>query len=331
MSDGRILLTGSTGFVGRTVLRALTATGATADLRLLVHRAEPEPVAVPAERLRGDLAEPSSLNGMCDGVDTVLHLAGIVSDDPERCDAVNARGTEALVALAYAAGVRRFLYLSNAAVYGYAVHRQATEGDAVVRPATPVSRSRARAERAVLDAGGLVLRPLFVYGTGDTHFVPVVVRALRRAPFLVSGGRARLSLIAVDDLAAAITALVRMPATAWRPGAYHATDGVPIRFRELAEVLAQGFGLHVPARTLPYLAARMLLRARGARLLAARTWTASAAHRLFLVARDHSYDATRLRELTAWAPGAAFPARLPEYLPWYREYLRRTEPEHARA
>ncbi len=331
MSHARILLTGGSGFVGRAVLRALTEAGAATPLRLLVHRTEPGTAPGPSERFRGDLAEPSSLDGICDSVDTVLHLGGIVSDDPERCDAVNTRGTEALVTLARAAGVRRFLYLSNAAVYGYAVHRNASEDDVVVRPATPVSRSRARAEGPVLAAGGIVLRPLFVYGAGDHRFVPMVVRALRESPFLVDGGRALLSLIAVDDLAAAIVALARLPERAWRPGAYHATDGAALGCREIAAVLAQQLRCPIPRYSLPYAAARLLMRARGTRLLGAARWTPSAAHRLFLIARDHSYDSTRLRQLAGWAPGAPFQVRCPDYLPWYREHLARTEPEHARA
>jgi len=322
MTGGRVLVTGGAGFVGRAAVRALATAPASPALRLLVHRASP-PLGPDraVEHVTGDLTDPSSLHGLCDGVATVLHLASAVSDDPERCDAVNARGTEALVAAARSADVHRIVYLSTAAVYGYASHRDATEDEVVVAPATPVSRSRARAERAVLEAGGIVLRPLFVYGAGDTRFVPVVVKALRRLPFLVDRGDALLSVIAVGDLAAALAALVLLPDARWHSGAYHATDGVPLAFRELVSVLAGALDVPMPRRSLPYGLARAIVRVRGSRLVGARRWSASAAHRLFLIARDHAYDGARLWTLVGGAPGEPLAAQFAACAPWYRWFL----------
>jgi len=62
------------------------------------------------------------------------------------------------------------------------VHRGASEAGTRVAPATPVSRSRVAAEDAVLDAGGMVLRPMFVYGTGDTRFLPALARRSPASP-----------------------------------------------------------------------------------------------------------------------------------------------------
>lgn len=324
MTDG-LLVTGGSGFVGSAVVRALRSSPVGSPVRLAVH-ARPVAGADGAgfECVPVDLADPSSLAGVCDGVGTVLHLASHIGPDSARCEAVNALGTEALVAVARQAGCRRFLYLSSAAVYGYGVHDGATEDEVEVAPATAVSRSRARAEWAVLAAGGVVLRPLFVYGPGDTRFLPVVIAALRRWPFLVDGGRARISVVAVEDLARVVLRVACLPEAAWRPGAFHVTDGVPLAFRELVDRLQSELALSVPRLSLPYPVARLVLRAaarasRGAP--AAESGAASAMHRLFLVARDHVYDSSRVWGLTGLAPGRPFAEQFARCVPWYARYV----------
>jgi len=322
MNSGTILVTGSAGFVGRATLSSLERATCCSRLRLLVHKSIP-PLSADGrvEHAVGDLADPTSLRSVCDGIDTVLHLASHVSDDPGSCETVNARGTEALVASASTAGVKRLIYLSTAAVYGYAVHRGANEDEVSVAPATPVSRSRVLAERAVLAAGGIVLRPLFVYGDGDTRFIPVVLGALTRLPVLVDRGDARVSVLAVDDLAAVLVALTEIPPNEWVPGAYHITDGHPIAFRNLAASLGRTLGFDPPRRSLPYPVARLMLRAVGSRAFGSKRWSASAAHRLFLVARDHFYDSSRLWGLVGLRPGAPFANRIQDYTGWYGQFL----------
>ena len=324
----RVLVTGGSGFVGRHVLAALRRAPQPPALRLLAHQSPVD--GGPKETVPGDLAAPATLAAACRDVDVVVHLASYIGDDEATCDAVNARGTAALVAEAGRRGVTRMLYLSSAAVYGYAVHREASEHDTVVAPATPVSRSRARAEAAVLGAGGVVLRPLFVYGDGDTRFIPVLARALDRLPFLPDGGRARLSVIAVDDLASAIAALALRGWSQGESGAYHATDGHPVALRALARALAATFGTRAPRLGVPYPVARWIVRLAAATATGGQAWTPSAAHRLFLVSRDHCYDGSRLRALTALPPSQPLVARLAEFAPWYTPLLAaRAEPEAA--
>ena len=325
MSAGHILLTGAGGFIGRHVLRALHEAAAPPRLRLLLH--ERPLAAAPvggAEIVTADLAEPASLDGICAGITTLIHVASYIGDDVARCEAVNGRGTEALVGQARSAGVARIVYLSNAAVYGYATHRGNTEAEVIVAPATPISRSRVRAELAVLGAGGIVLRPLFVYGDGDTRFLPAIVRALTRLPFLIDGGRARLSVMAADDLAAVIGRLATMSDAPVEPGAYHVTDGRPVAFRIIAEALASRLGLGVPGWSVSYGVGRWLVRAARGGLLGGRQWTISDDHRLFLVTHDHYYDDAKLRRHLPLPIGPSLPERLHHHAEWYAQ-LARTE------
>ena len=265
----------------------------------------------------GDLEDPASLAEVCDGMSTVVHLASHIGDDAARCDRVNRRGTEALVKQAQRAGVQQFIYLSNAAVYGYAVGRGLDEAAAIVAPATPISRSRVGGEEAVLAAGGIVLRPLFVYGEGDTRLIPVIARALRRTPFLLNGGRARVSVIAVTDLARGIVALARQEPARHEAGVFHATDGHPVSFREIVSLMAPITGRTVPRLSMPYSLGRRLMRV--ARL--GRRWTDSDAHRLFLVSHDHWYDAARLWRATGLSEPAPMRDQFMQSAAWYRSVI----------
>ena len=322
MTVGAVLVTGGSGFVGQATHGALVADPRVSSLRLLVHEKVPTLASEDrVEHVRADLADPNSLERVCDGIDTVLHLASHVSEDPAQCDAINGLGTEALVAAAHAAGVRHLIYLSTAAVYGYAVHRGANETQTTVAPATPISRSRARGEQAILNAGGIVLRPLFVYGHGDTKFIPAVLGALTRLPFLVNRGKAKLSVISVDGLVVALAALVSAEWGAAEAGPYHVTDGHPIAFRDLSRCLIRTFGLNAPRWSLPYPIARTILRFVGSSAVGSTRWSESAAHRLFLVTHDHYYDDTRLSKFVGSYSDSGIEVRIADHADWYRRFL----------
>lgn len=313
-----ILVTGATGFVGRHVVRALASRGLRA--RALVHE-RPLSADAPAYVMRGDLRLPTTLEAACADVACVVHLASIVADDNATCEATNVRGTENLLAACRARGVRNVVYLGNSAVCGYNVQRDVNEEAAKAAPATPVSRSRLAAESLVLAAGGCSLRTLFTYGEGDTYFVPRLVRTLARLPFLVAGGRARLSLIGVDQLAERVAAVVSSlisGAPALEGRIFHVNDGEPTSLRAVVEVLVRELGLRRPRVSLPYAIARGLLRfAPGSG-----PWTESAAHRLHLVSVDHTFDASRIaRAVGPLADPGGFRDRFAKHAPWYRGVL----------
>ncbi len=311
----RLLLTGASGFVGTAVTSYLAAQGQW-QVRALAHRRTPGTGV--AEITQGDLGRPETLRGIAEGVDAALHVASHISDDETACQAVNVQGTEALIAELRRAGVRRLIYLSNASVCGWSVHRGSTEAMVPVRPVTPISRSREAAERAVLAAGGAVVRPLFVYGVGDTRFIPTVDAAVRRWRFVVSRGAARISVIAVQDLARALVGLLDL--SELPSEVLHATDGQPVVFRDLLQHLARELRTPAPRVSLPWPLARALVRIRPGRL-GGGAGTRSAEHRLFLVSRDHFFDSQRLWRLLGTLPPAPFHEQFADSVAWYREQL----------
>lgn len=318
MTNGRVLVIGSTGFVGSHVVARLTTPGPGGEVpavRVLVHRRGVRPELVRSgvvETVRGDLAHPSSLAGICDGVDTVLHLASLIGGDHEECHTVNDAGTRALLAEAARAGVSRFVQLGTTAVYRDGVHRGAAEGELPLGPASVTSVTRLAGERQVLAAGGVVVRPHLVFGPGDTWVVPALVRLLTAVPHWVDGARARLSLIHVDDLAWALAELALCPALP-SGSALHAAHPRPVRVRELLTAVAHGLALPPPRGSVRSADALELLGAGPDDTV----WR----RRLDSLTLDHWYDSSRLWRLLGACPAEEFGPRFAGALPWYRRHI----------
>ncbi|MFE2266137.1 NAD-dependent epimerase/dehydratase family protein [Streptomyces griseosporeus] len=313
MSRERVLVTGGTGFIGAHVVPLLRAAappgGPGPALRLLTHhRPGPHEPAPELETVHGDLADPRTLHGVCEGVTTVLHLAARVGGTEEECRAVNEEGTRALLAEAARSGVRRIVQLGTAAVYGDGDHRGAPEGTLPEAPVSATSATRLAGERLVLAAGGTVVRPYLVYGEGDRWVVPSLLRLLDRIPHWVDGATARLSLVSAPVLAAALTELALAP----QPSGgrvLHAGHPQPVSVRELLTTVCRALELELPEGDLTLAEAR------------ARLTDPAARRSLDLLAHDHWYDSTRLWSTVTTRPGLPFTADFPTYAPWYRKAL----------
>ncbi|MGV9380430.1 NAD-dependent epimerase/dehydratase family protein [Nonomuraea sp. NPDC003707] len=309
MTRGRVVLTGSTGFIGSAVLRRLSAAGVRVRA---VCRTEPVgPHRVPGvEYARADLTEPASLRGLCEGGGVLVHAAPYVGRDQARCVAVNERGTARLVAEARAAGVRRIVYVSTTAVYGPGPHRGAEVGELTPAPVSATSRTRLAAERSVTGAAGLVLRAGLVLGPGDRWVVPALRELAQRVPGRWDGGRALLSLIDVADLARLVAAAVT--ADAAPVGVYHAANPEPVRVGALLDALARHLILPPAADDAEGLAWEACLH----RL---RTTPGRVSERQFtLLAQDHYYRCDAIWERLGCAPGPGPLTRLGAAASWYR-------------
>jgi uncharacterized protein YbjT (DUF2867 family) len=185
-----ILLTGSTGLVGRALLERLLAAGE--DVRCLVRDARRlGPNRVRVQITMGDLANPFAVRQAVRGVDTVVHLAATIRDQPGgSIEELNAVATIRLLREARLAGASRFLFFGAIG---------ATE----TSPAR-FFRAKALAERAVLSSGldATVLAPSIVYAPDDPWLT--LLRRLSLLPWMpISGsGEAAYQPIWAEDVAA---------------------------------------------------------------------------------------------------------------------------------
>ncbi|MDQ1017828.1 NAD-dependent epimerase/dehydratase family protein [Streptomyces afghaniensis] len=300
------LITGTSGFVGSRVAAAAHRQPGV-RVRHLSRRTPPE--AGPGEFVHGDLADPSSLRGVCAGADVLLHCATRVSGDAEAVEAVNDLGTRALVEEAVRAGVRRIVYVSTAAVYGRGPFRGVRPGEVPIAPASATSSTRAAAERHVLDAGGLVLRPHLVYGEGDRWVVPGLVWLLGElSATTLTGCEALQSMIDVDTLGRAAVAAALSPAH--DGGVHHVNHPEPVTVPELLGAVRTlsdqpGGGAAVDVVT-------ALDRAAG---------TPLALHHLGMLTVDHWFVDDSFWKDVDCSPGEGFAAGFRRAAPWYRSFL----------
>ncbi|MFE1289754.1 NAD-dependent epimerase/dehydratase family protein [Streptomyces sp. NPDC058751] len=311
----RVLLTGATGFVGSEVLRTMLrgrAGGHGIDVRALARTAPPgTPDASGPSWVPGDLSDPASLRGAARGTDVLVHLASRVSGGPEACEAVNVRGTRALLEEARRAGVTRIVHLSTAAVYGPGPHRGIAVDEVFPAPVSHASVTRLAGERLALEAGAVVLRPGLVLGAGDRWVVPALSELRSRVPAHWDGGSGLLSVVDVTDLARLIVTLAAT-GTPVGPAVHHASHPVPVSNRDLMAALTER-GLVDPV-TADWSWENCLRRLREV--------PGSTSERQFsLLARDHWYRSEDIWRITGCPAGPGPLARLAGSTPWYRVHL----------
>lgn len=304
----QIVITGGSGFIGSHVTRH--AEGLRLPLRLMSHHTRVPAVAPGTETVPGDLRDPGSLRGLCEGAEVLIHCASQIGGPRELCEAVNERGTEALVEEAVRSGVSRIVYLSTAAVYGRGNFRQARVDDLVRNPLSDTSRTRAAAEDAVLAAGGVVLRPHLVYGAEDTKTVPGLARLYTNMPGSVEGWARRTSAIAAEDLARVLVSTALAPAGRLTESVYHANHPEPVLWSELLRAVSSALSLPWPDSDLTTEEARAFLEERGI-----------SAHDLDMLTSDHWFDSRPIWNAVDCDPGPGFARRFPGCASWYREVL----------
>jgi uronate dehydrogenase len=125
-----VLITGSQGRIGRVLSQGLQEAGM--ELRLFDRkRGEPDEVVV------GDLSDLALLESVMQGVDFVVHLAGIPEEAPfEDLLENNVRGTYHVFEAARRTGVRRVVFASTNHVIGFHDAAEVIDETAEPRPDT---------------------------------------------------------------------------------------------------------------------------------------------------------------------------------------------------
>ncbi len=325
-----ILVTGANGFIARHVVQALAEVSLPVrafDIRFSDDFSASYPGI---EAVQGDLGDPATLDRVTQGVRAVVHLASKhVDHDGSGFEKINIEGTQTLCRAAAEVGVERLIYLSSVGIYGHGVHRNADEATPV-RPDTPFSRSKAAAEKIVLDHSrdrdfqGVILRHRFVYGDGDGAVLPRLIKAARSYPFWLSGGRARMSLIWAPDLAEIIRRLVDPEAVAIDTAdpVYHVTDGEPISYRQVITTICRAFDYKPPRVSIPYRLLYAPVRLRELLLgidpeVAASSVTSI---RLKLVAQDNDFSNRKLAALLPDLEPTSFEDGFRQSLDFYSQY-----------
>jgi nucleoside-diphosphate-sugar epimerase len=252
-----VALTGATGFIGQFLLRELPKRGY--RLRVLLRRPSDVPIAA-ASAVVGDLARPQNMSAALADVDAVIHSAGIahamsgLPEDDYRL--LNSEATIGLARAAQRAGARRFVFLSSIRAQSGPAAEAVLSEDLPPAPTDAYGRSKLAAEQglAELDLDWVALRLVLVYGTGVKGNMAELLRFARsRYPLPLGALDARRSLLSLDNLAAAVDAVLAAPAPLRRP--LIVADPGALTIPEMIAAMRQGLGrrpglIPVPRRLL---------------------------------------------------------------------------------
>lgn len=244
----RILVTGGTGFVGYNLVPALQAQGheVVCLIRSTSNTALLDEIGGVAYRI-GELRDPASLRAALEGVDAVIHLAGVVKAvGRDGYFEVNTEGTRNLIEAVRETGARlkRLVFVSSLAAGGPTrpgVLRTEQDED---RPVTHYGRSKKAAEEILLEhreeIPSVILRPATVYGPADVALLGFFRSARRglRVRFLFRD--LALGVIYAEDLA---TAIVRALVSQLPSGdLFYVSDGAEYRLGEIQRVIGEALG-----------------------------------------------------------------------------------------
>lgn len=277
-----LLLTGATGQVGSALLGRLLAEGAA--VRCLVR----DPRRLGARRVRvqialGDLADPPSFRNAMRGVDTVVHLAAAIRDQPRgSIEELGGIATWRMVQAAERAGVERFLFFS---ALGASTHSRAR-----------FLRAKALAERAVREAGlrSIVFSPSIVYAPGDRWLTLLERLALLPAMPLPGGGRAVYQPIWAEDAADCVMGALR--ASQGSHDRYDLAGPQTLSHDQIARLVLRSLNrrrplVHVPS---PIVSRGLRLVEAAAGMRAFATWDEAELLEVPMVSAGGSADAERL-------------------------------------
>lgn len=298
----RVLVTGATGFVGRSLVPFLAKQE---GWRVRAVSRKPMSDCVEnVEQMSGlDVGASTDWTQALTGVDVVVHCAARVhvmnetaADPAALYREINVDGTLNLARQALACGVKRFVFLSSVKVHG----EQTEPGlpfyaAQVPAPSDDCARSKLEAEQALQalalegDMEVVVVRSSLVYGAGvKANFRSMMAWTAKGLPLPLGAIRNARSMVSLDNLVDLIMTCLTHPAAANQT--FLVSDGEDLSTSDLLRRMAGA--LNRPSRLLPFPACSLVL---AASMLGKK----SVAQRL---CGNLQVDVSHTRETLGWEP-----------------------------
>jgi uncharacterized protein YbjT (DUF2867 family) len=233
----RVTVFGGTGFVGRSVVRQLSGSGARVRVASR-HLARAQGDIV--EQIVADAHDEQAVEAAVAGADGVVNAISLyVEHGGDTFHSVHVDAAARIARAARRAGAKRFVHLSGI-------------GADPVSP-SPYIRNRGEGETAVQAAfpGAVVIRPAVMFGADDA-FLTTILGLLRTLPAypLFGDGRTRLQPVYVDDVGTAIAQVLRQ---VQRPSPIYELAGPRVySYEELLRTIARTAGLRPVLMRMPF-------------------------------------------------------------------------------
>src|SRR5215470_4732548 len=233
----RVTVFGGTGFVGRRVVRHLRDSGT--RIRIVSRRrGRGEDPGI--EQIAADAHDQRSVEAAVAGADGVVNAISLyVEHGSDTFHSVHVQTAAKIATAARQAGIRRFVHISGI-------------GANTASP-SPYIRSRGEGEAAVQTAfpGAVIVRPAVMFASDDA-FLTTILRLLRSMPAypIFGDGKTRLQPVYVNDVAAAITQILRQ---GQKPYPIYELAGPRVySYEELLRTIAHIAGLRPVLMRLPF-------------------------------------------------------------------------------
>lgn len=199
-TNEKILVTGATGFLGGRIVEILHLTKFK-DVRATIHQwsTAARLGRIPVEIVEMDLMEPAQIDKALDGITHVIHCAKGPED-------VTVEGTRNLLEASLRKGIKHFIHLSSAEVYGN-VNGEVDESFPLTYSGNAYNKMKVDAEKVCQEymEKGLpitIFRPSIIYGPFSNYWTTRYIKMIVNGEWGVyeKYGNGKANLIFVDDL-----------------------------------------------------------------------------------------------------------------------------------
>lgn len=329
MPQGRLLITGATGMVGALVARRATQAGYA--VRAMVRGSSDRSCldGIDIEYVEADLGSPESLAPAFEGVDYVVNTAAHVGDwgPAEKFRAINVVALEHMIAICRRQErLKRWVQISSLGVYS-ATHHYGTDETTPPDLSGLDGYTRTKAEAEVLlnrnvqqyQFPAVIIRPGFIYGSGDRHVVPRVIERLADGQMkFIGDGKKVLNNTYVGNLVDAIMLALEKEAAVGET--FNIRDDRLVTREEFVGTIAQYMGLPMPKHVPEWLARSAVGLIEGfARLRGATQAPLLTGARIKFLVLNLDFSIAKAQEKLGYAPQVDFKDGIQEALQWATE------------
>ncbi|MBD2489937.1 NAD(P)-dependent oxidoreductase [Aulosira sp. FACHB-615] len=251
LQNKTLLITGIDDFIGLRAAELAIAQGMKVrGLQSSSDRKIPQNLNV--EAIAGNITDPKIAQKACQGVDIVLHTAQLTQEAGpiKEFREINVNGTLNIAKAAKSAGVKTFVHLSSAMVYGFDYPDGVSETGPLSGDNNPYCQTKIEAEQELLplnsppDFGVIVIRAGDVYGPGCIPWIIRPLLMMRQKLFAYANdGQGVINHLYIDNLIDAIFLAIQKEAYG---EVFNITDGQQTSWKEYFMRLAATEGLQAP-------------------------------------------------------------------------------------
>lgn len=330
----KALVTGGSGFIGSTLIEALTRRGISVRVLMRKSSSDRNLTGLEYERVEGDICDPSSLVSAVAGVDLVFHLAGVITAKDRagyfrsNCESTGALARAVEEANLKGSQISRLIYVSSLAAGGPSPSGQPRTEQDLDAPVSAYGESKKAGEVELLRHAKsflpLILRPPLVYGPKDQGTLVLIKTVAKRIiPKFATktlDGEKYYSVIHAKDLVEAILTLGSVDADRVERGdIFYVSSGEEVAASRLMKSMADALGVQTVTVKLPLLLLRV------AAVFSERLGKITGKSSILnsdkvneIIADYWTCSNLKLMTKTSWRPQTSLEAGMRSAVKWYR-------------